>query len=72
MGGTLIGALLMGFLNNGMSLANISQFMQSVVKGLVLSVKEPKTGPPRRQGKEALQEAAQGKGRNDYDAMDNP
>jgi len=35
-GGTLIGALLMGFLNNGMSLANISQFMQSVVKGLVL------------------------------------
>jgi len=35
-GGTLIGALLMGVLNNGMSLANISQFMQSVVKGLVL------------------------------------
>ncbi|MCL1795451.1 MAG: sugar ABC transporter permease [Clostridia bacterium] len=34
--GTLIGALLMGVLNNGMSLANISQFMQSVVKGLVL------------------------------------
>jgi len=35
-GGTLIGALLMGVLNNGMSLANIGQFVQQVVKGLVL------------------------------------
>ena len=37
-----------------------------------LSVKESKTGPPRKQGKEALLEAAQGKGGKHYDAMDSP
>lgn len=35
-GGTLIGALIMGVLNNGMSIMGISIDMQQVVKGLVL------------------------------------
>jgi len=35
-GGTLIGALLMGVLNNGMSLTGIAMDIQMVVKGLVL------------------------------------
>lgn len=35
-GGTLIGALIMGVLNNGMSLMGIDSNMQQVVKGLVL------------------------------------
>ena len=35
-GGTLIGALIMGILNNGMSIAGISINTQQVVKGLVL------------------------------------
>lgn len=34
--GTLIGALIMGMLNNGMSIMGISSNMQQVVKGLVL------------------------------------
>ena len=35
-GGTLIGALIMGLLNNGMSIMGINSNMQQVVKGLVL------------------------------------
>ena len=35
-GGTLIGALIMGVLNNGMSIMGIDSNMQQVVKGLVL------------------------------------
>lgn len=35
-GGTLIGALIMGVLNNGMSIMGISSDVQQVVKGLVL------------------------------------
>jgi putative multiple sugar transport system permease protein len=35
-GGTLIGALIMGMLNNGMSILGISSNTQQVVKGLVL------------------------------------
>jgi len=35
-GGTLVGALLMGVLNNGMSLTGIAMDIQMVVKGLVL------------------------------------
>jgi putative multiple sugar transport system permease protein len=35
-GGTLIGALIMGVLNNGMSIMGISSNVQQVVKGLVL------------------------------------
>ena len=35
-GGTLIGALIMGMLNNGMSIMGISSNLQQVVKGLVL------------------------------------
>jgi len=35
-GGTLIGALFMGVLNNGMSIMGISSNVQQVVKGLVL------------------------------------
>ena len=35
-GGTLIGALIMGMLNNGMSIMGITSNMQQVVKGLVL------------------------------------
>lgn len=37
-GGTLIGALFMGVLNNGMSIMGISSNVQQVVKGLVLLV----------------------------------
>ena len=35
-GGALIGALIMGVLNNAMSILGISQDAQQVVKGLVL------------------------------------
>ncbi len=35
-GGALIGALIMGVLNNGMSLMGLSQNLQQIVKGLVL------------------------------------
>jgi putative multiple sugar transport system permease protein len=35
-GGTLIGALIMGMLNNGMSILGLSSNLQQVVKGLVL------------------------------------
>jgi len=37
-GGTLIGALLMGVLNNGMSITGIPSSVQKVVKGLVLLI----------------------------------
>ena len=35
-GGTLVGAMIMGVLNNGMSIMGISSNVQQVVKGLVL------------------------------------
>jgi ribose transport system permease protein len=38
LGGTLLGALLMGFLNNGLNLLNISSFWQLVAKGLVILI----------------------------------
>jgi len=34
--GAIIGGLIMGILNNGMSIMGVSIFVQSVVKGLVL------------------------------------
>lgn len=36
--GTLIGALIIGVLNNGLNLMNISPFYQSIVKGLVILI----------------------------------
>lgn len=36
LGGTLLGALLIGFLNNGLNLLNITSFWQLVVKGMVI------------------------------------
>jgi len=36
--GTLIGALIIAFLNNGLTLMNISYFMQLVIKGLVIII----------------------------------
>lgn len=36
--GTLIGALIIGVLNNGLNLMNVSPFYQSIVKGLVILV----------------------------------
>jgi len=35
-GGALIGAMIMGILNNGMSILGVNSNMQQVVKGLVL------------------------------------
>ena len=35
-GGTIIGALIIGFLNNGLNLLNVNSFWQYVVKGLVI------------------------------------
>lgn len=34
--GTLVGALILGIIDNGMNLLNVSPFLQSVVKGLVI------------------------------------
>ena len=34
--GTLIGALIIGVLNNGMNLIGVSSFWQQVVKGIVI------------------------------------
>ena len=34
--GTLIGALLIGTINNGMNLLGISSYWQAVVKGLII------------------------------------
>jgi ribose transport system permease protein len=36
MAGTLLGAFLIGILNNGLNLLNVSSFYQQVVKGLVI------------------------------------
>ena len=35
-GGTIIGALIIGFLNNGLNLLNVNSFWQYVVKGIVI------------------------------------
>ena len=34
--GALIGVLILGVINNGMNLMGLNQFMQNMVKGLVL------------------------------------
>ncbi len=34
--GTIVGALIIGVINNGMDLLNISPFMQQVVKGTII------------------------------------
>ena len=36
--GTIIGALIIGVLNNGLNLMNVSPFYQSIVKGLVILI----------------------------------
>lgn len=36
--GTLIGALIIGVLNNGMNLIGVSSFWQQVVKGIVILI----------------------------------
>lgn len=36
LGGTLIGALIIGVLNNGLNLMNVNSFWQTVVKGIVI------------------------------------
>ena len=36
--GTLIGALIIGTLNNGMNLLGISSFWQQIVKGIVILI----------------------------------
>ena len=36
LGGTLIGALIIGILNNGLNLMNVNSFWQTVVKGIVI------------------------------------
>lgn len=36
LGGTIIGALIIGFLNNGLNLMNVNSFWQYVVKGVVI------------------------------------
>ena len=35
-GGTIIGALIIGILNNGLNLMNVNSFWQDVVKGVVI------------------------------------
>ena len=35
-GGTVIGALIIGVLNNGLNLLNINSFWQLIVKGIVI------------------------------------
>ena len=35
-GGTIIGSLIIGFLNNGLNLMNVNSFWQYVVKGTVI------------------------------------
>ena len=35
-GGTIIGALIIGVLNNGLNLMNVNSFWQDVVKGVVI------------------------------------
>lgn len=36
--GTLVGALLLGFLNNGLNLLGVSSFYQQIVKGIVILI----------------------------------
>lgn len=36
--GTLIGALIIGILNNGLNLLGVSSFYQMVVKGIVIAI----------------------------------
>ncbi|MBE3563976.1 MAG: ribose ABC transporter permease [Hydrogenibacillus schlegelii] len=38
LGGTLVGALIIGVLNNGLNLLNVSSFYQQVVKGVVILI----------------------------------
>ena len=35
-GGTMLGALLMGVINNGLDLLNVSSYYQQIVKGLII------------------------------------
>jgi ribose/xylose/arabinose/galactoside ABC-type transport system permease subunit len=35
-GGTILGALLMGVINNGLDLLNVSSYYQQIVKGLII------------------------------------
>jgi ribose transport system permease protein len=37
-GGTVIGALIIGVLNNGLNLLNINSFWQYIVKGIVILI----------------------------------
>lgn len=37
-GGTIIGALIIGILNNGLNLMNVNPFYQSIIKGLVILI----------------------------------
>ena len=34
--GTLIGALIIGFINNGLDLLNVSSYYQQIIKGLII------------------------------------
>jgi ribose/xylose/arabinose/galactoside ABC-type transport system permease subunit len=35
-GGTLLGALLMGVINNGLDLLNVSSYYQQIIKGVII------------------------------------
>jgi inositol transport system permease protein len=35
-GGTLLGVLLMGVINNGLDLLNVSSYYQQIIKGLII------------------------------------
>jgi inositol transport system permease protein len=35
-GGTLLGAVLIGIINNGLDLLNVSPYYQQIVKGLII------------------------------------
>jgi predicted ABC-type sugar transport system permease subunit len=36
--GTIVGALILGIINNGLDLMNVSPFMQMVVKGVIIVI----------------------------------
>ena len=38
MGGTILGALLVGVINNGLDLMNVSSYYQAIVKGIIIVV----------------------------------